>query len=325
LFGLRNGSGRRSLGAPCAASNHLTMASQQSGVRPDEWRHGLDATNTSLLNTVLPLAGDVMKHVVAPAAERQLRLSHLGGALCVGPTQLPWLWQLQCEASAALLGQNCRVPALYLRNVPGANAYTLAFRGHAPAVVLHTDTLETLTADEVKAVLAHELGHIACEHGVWLNVARLVSMPFAGGAPGGPLPAVVGATLSRWSRAAELSCDRAALLVSRHPDIVVSALMKLVGGSPKIASQLNLAAFRAQAASLLGSEAPSEREGLMDWFVDAAASALVPHNSIHDLLGAAAAATSFGQDHPSAVARAAEVDRWAGSAQYRALLARMPR
>ena len=294
------------------------------GVRPDEWRHGLDASNTALLNTVLPIAGDLMKHVVAPTAERQLRLSHLGGALCVGPTQLPWLWQLQCEASAALLGAQCRVPALYLRNVPGANAYTLAFRGHAPAVVLHTDTLDTLTADEVRAVLAHELGHIACEHGVWLNVARLVSMPFAGASGGaGPLPAVVGNTLSRWSRAAELSCDRAALLVARHPDVVVSALMKLVGGSPKIASQLNLAAFRAQAASLVGSEAPSEREGLMDWFVDAAASALVPHNGIHDLVGAAA--TSFGQDHPSAVARAAEVDRWAGSAQYRALLARMPR
>lgn len=307
-----------------ASSSDASLVSLQHGVRPDEWRHSLDASNTALLNTVLPLAGDLMKHVVAPTAERQLRLSHLGGALCVGPQQLPWLWQLQCEASFLLLGSHCRVPALYLRNVPGANAYTLAFRGHAPAVVLHTDTLETLNADEVRAVLAHELGHIACEHGVWLNVARLVSMPFSGGAPGGgPLPAVVGSTLSRWSRAAELSCDRAALLVARHPDVVVSALMKLVGGSPKIASQLNLAAFRAQAASLVGSDSPgSDREGLMDWFVDAAASALVPHNSIHDLMGAAA--TSFGQDHPSAVARAAEVDRWAGSPQFRALLARMP-
>ena len=55
--------------------------------------------------------------------------------------------------------------------------------------------------------------------------------------------------LMRWLRAAELSCDRAALLVARDPRVVIRVLMKLAGGSPKTASQLSEAAFLAQARS----------------------------------------------------------------------------
>jgi hypothetical protein len=51
----------------------------------------------------------------------------------------------------------------------------------------------------------------------------------------------------RWVRAAELSCDRAALLVAGDPKVVVSVLMKLSGGCPKLARQLNVDAFLDQA------------------------------------------------------------------------------
>ena len=34
-----------------------------------------------------------------------------------------------------------------------------------------------------------------------------------------------------WMQAAELTCDRAALLVSQDPKVVVSVIMKLTGGS----------------------------------------------------------------------------------------------
>lgn len=35
----------------------------------------------------------------------------------------------------------------------------------------------------------------------------------------------------RWSRAAEFTCDRAAILVSQDVNVVVSTLLKLAGGS----------------------------------------------------------------------------------------------
>jgi Zn-dependent protease with chaperone function len=43
----------------------------------------------------------------------------------------------------------------------------------------------------------------------------------------------------RWLRAAELSCDRAALLVSQNPRTVVSVIMKLSGGGSSFAKDLN--------------------------------------------------------------------------------------
>ena len=52
--------------------------------------------------------------------------------------------------------------------------------------------------------------------------------------------------LLEWFRAAELSCDRAAALVTRDPTAVCRALMVLAAGAA--AEDLNLDAFIAQAA-----------------------------------------------------------------------------
>ena len=69
---------------------------------------------------------------------------------------------------------------------------------------------------------------------------------------GGGLPFLLGlpfravtAVLLEWYRAAELSCDRAATLAVRDPQIVCRTLMVLAGGMP--ADDLNLDAFMAQA------------------------------------------------------------------------------
>jgi hypothetical protein len=108
-------------------------------------------------------------------------------------------------------------PELYVRQNPVPNAYTLAIAGRKPFIVLHTALLELLTPAELQAVLAHELGHLKCDHGLWLTVANVI----ASGAVS-VLPVVSGAVedaLMRWLRAAELTCDRAALLVAQDPKV----------------------------------------------------------------------------------------------------------
>ena len=55
--------------------------------------------------------------------------------------------------------------------------------------------------------------------------------------------------LLRWLRAAELTCDRAALLVAQDPTVVIGALMKLAGGSPMFAHELSVDAFLQQVRS----------------------------------------------------------------------------
>jgi len=62
--------------------------------------------------------------------------------------------------------------------------------------------------------------------------------------------------LLEWFRAAELSCDRAAALVTRDPLSVCRALMTVAGG--EATKELNLDAFIAQAADY------SEKGRVMD-------------------------------------------------------------
>ncbi len=95
-----------------------------------------------------------------------------------------------------------------------------------------------------QAVIAHELGHLKCNHGVWLTMANVLATNTQS-----VLPLLSGALeegLLRWLRAAELTCDRAALLVAQDHRVVISALMKLAGGSPKLNAELNVEAFLRQ-------------------------------------------------------------------------------
>ena len=58
---------------------------------------------------------------------------------------------------------------------PSPNAYTLAIAGRKPFIVVHSALLELLAPAEVQAVLAHELGHLKCDHGVWLTAANVIA------------------------------------------------------------------------------------------------------------------------------------------------------
>ncbi|CAN0496333.1 unnamed protein product, partial [Scytosiphon promiscuus] len=71
---------------------------------------------------------------------------------------------------------------------------------------------------EVQAVIAHELGHLKCEHGIWVTLATVLANGlYRGGFLGAFVADRLGLRrrLMRWSRAAEFTCDRAAMLVSQ--------------------------------------------------------------------------------------------------------------
>lgn len=288
-----------------AQTGQTALQSQAGNVQParrrvfaaDDFRHPLDRENTRLLQLVPGLA-QIMKTFLSPVAEEVLFMEHISTSILIGPNQLPHLHHRLLEASA-ILGIDS--PALYIRQSPVPNAYTIAVNGRRPVIVLHTALLELLDDDETQAVIAHELGHLACDHGVWLTFANLLTMS-AGSLPGMPRFVVDNFEdgLLRWLRAAELSCDRAALLVVRDPKTVVRVLMKLAGGSPKTAALLNVDAFLAQARSYDDAAASS----LLGWYLSNA--------------------QTRGLSHPLPVARAREIDSWSSSSQFRDLLRRLP-
>lgn len=233
--------------------------------------------------------------LLGPVSEQVMVLQNIGTSVLVSENQLPELHHLLIEAAKTL---NTEAPDLYIRQNPVPNAYTLAINGKKPFIVVHTSLVELLTRKELQAVLAHELGHLKCDHGVWLTFANILTMG-AYTVPGfGMVAGFLEEQLYRWLRAAELTCDRAALLVVQDPKVVISVLMKLAGGCPSLADQLNVDAFLEQARSY--DKASSSPVG---WYIRNA--------QTREL------------SHPLPVMRAREIDEWSRSQEFRTVLQKL--
>ncbi|CAI9111581.1 OLC1v1011838C1 [Oldenlandia corymbosa var. corymbosa] len=229
-----------------AAASSLPEVFEFRNLDADDFRHPLDRQNTLLLRAI-PGLKDIGKALLGTVAEQVMLLENIATSILVTESQLPELYSLMNQASKIL---NIEAPDLYVRQSPVPNAYTLAVSGKKPFIVVHTSLIELLTRKELQAVLAHELGHLKCDHGVWLTFANLLTLG-AYNVPGfgGLIAQRLEEQLFRWLRAAELTCDRAALLVAQDPKVVISVLMKLAGGCPSLADQLNVDAFLEQARS----------------------------------------------------------------------------
>ena len=270
----------------------MSDKTQLIGLKADYFRHPLDLEATLALKQ-LPGFDTMVRNLLGPLAEKFFYLENIAASVLVGEKQLPHLHQMLVEASQVL---DIEPPELYVRQHPVPNAYTFAMRGKQPFVVLHTSLLELLTPEEIQAVIAHELGHLKCDHGVYLTIANIIILA-AGQLPnfGGFIAQSLQAQMLQWVRCAEFTCDRAALLAIQDARVVSSLLMKLAGGSPTLAPQLNLDAFLAQARA----------------YDD------ISSTELGEMLKEAQTASLT---HPVPVLRAREIDRWASSKDYQNLL-----
>ena len=262
------------------------------GLKANEFRHPLDLEATQSLQQ-FPGWDVAVRTVLGGVAEQFFYLQNVAASVKVSEKQLPDLHKLLVEACQRL---DVDVPELYIKQNPAPNAYTFAMRGKQPFIVIHTSLVELLTPEEIQAVIAHELGHLKCEHGVYLTLVNIAVLA-AGLLPnwGVILAQSLQDQMLEWIRCAEFSCDRAALLAVQDPKVVMSVLMKLAGGSPTLAPQLNLDAFIDQARAY---DQMSETQ-------------------LGDLLKTA---QTQQLSHPVPVIRAQAIDRWASSPQYQSLL-----
>lgn len=264
------------------------------GLQADRFRHPFDREATQTLKQ-LPGLDVAVRGLLGSVAEQAMYLNNIATSVQINDRQLPEIHKLLLEACRRL---DMEPPELYLQQHPAPNAYTFAMRGRQPFIVLHTSLVDLLTPQEVQAVLAHELGHLKCEHGVYLTLVNLFVLA-AGLIPnwGIPLAQSLQARMLEWVRCAEFTCDRAALLAVQEPRVVMSVLMKLAGGSPILAPKLNLDAFVEQARTY-------EQTG---------------QTELGELLKSA---QTDQLTHPLPVLRAKEIDRWARSQEYQDLLLR---
>jgi Zn-dependent protease with chaperone function len=212
------------------------------GISPRAYQHPADRAATAALQRV-PYLDQVVRRLIALGYERALRVASLGAAVRLGQEQLPHIWVLHRQVFNVLDLEP--VPDLYLTQFPLANASTIGTQ--RPIVVLNSELVQLLDDEGRRAVLAHEAAHVHADHVLYQTALAILMRIGSAGLPalaGLPLMAIRLALLE-WSRGAELSCDRAAAIVTRDPLTVCRTLMILAGGAA--AAELNLDAFIAQA------------------------------------------------------------------------------
>jgi Zn-dependent protease with chaperone function len=248
------------------------------------YEHPADRAATAALKAI-PMLDVVVRRLVEYSYERALRQSYLGNAIKVSERQLPELW-----ASYRGVHRILDMPAdydLYVSSSLYWNALTIGSQN--PMLVMGSNLLQQLGPGEQRVVMAHELGHILSDHVLYITALNIL-LSAGGGLPMGlGLPVrAVRAVLLEWMRAAELSCDRAATLAVRDPQIVCRTLMVISGGVP--ADQLNLDAFMAQAM---------EYENWED-----------SHDRVRRFFN------EINRTHANSVRRVSEVMRWVQSGEY---------
>lgn len=221
----------------------------------------------------------------------------LSSAVLVSTKQYPNLHTSLVNVSSLFKMQT--IPELFIVQNPIPNAYTLAIRGRKPFIVVHSSLLQLLTEQEVKAVLGHEIGHLVCEHSVWVTMANVLLLGLGNFLP----PAIVRSLQSQlfeWLRYAELSCDRAAFLAVKDLNIVLSMMIKLSGGSAGLLTEeFNVEEYLKQ-GDLYKEE--------------------LKKNAF--IIGAISGRASQQRTHPVPVLRAKELAKWVNSGQYAGLVAR---
>jgi len=239
----------QSLTAPAMDSPPLISVSKLQSfpqLSPAAFQHPDDEKATAALQKI-PGISTLVKSFGGGVVEKAARLNHLSECIRVGPNQAVHLYRVFVKTAEILSVP--ALPELFISSAPGVNAYAMGMKQHT--VVVTRGLIEALTIPEVMAVFGHELGHVKCNHMVNKTIASTIAefglnglsklVPVLGEAA--LLPVV--AHLQYWSRMAETSCDRAALLAVQDPKIVAGMLAKL-GGWPSSLGDIDFQSLREQ-------------------------------------------------------------------------------
>ncbi|GAA3867110.1 M48 family metallopeptidase [Saccharothrix violaceirubra] len=261
-----------------------------SGISPRAYEHPVDRGALAVLRAV-PGIGPVLQAVAGAFTERGERLVHLASTIRVGPKQYPELDRLRLETAATL--DIDPVPELFVRRDPTPQASVLGI--DKPFIVLTTGLIDLLDRDGLRFAIGHEMGHVLSGHALYQTILyRLLRLQETLGWMPAAFWAVraVIAALCEWYRKTELSCDRAGLLCVQDPAAALRVHVALAGGMDL--RQVDTSEFLKQA---------KEYEAVED-----------VRDSVLKLI------RTWPLTHPMAVVRAAELQKWAASEEYRTIL-----
>lgn len=261
------------------------------GLSPLAFEHPMDAAALLTLKKV-PAVDKILRLLFRVVHEKRRRLVFLSSTVRVSPKQFSYIYDLYQEAMEILDVEH--VPELFVAQTPEANAF--AYGIDKPFIVLNSALLDMFEPAELQVILAHELGHVIAGHMLYVSVLISLLQLLQAGGVGFPfgnigLQAVVTA-LYEWYRKAELTCDRAGLLVAQEVNVCHRVEMKLAGG--RHIEHMDIGELFKQA------EEYEAQDDVLD--------------SIYKVLN------NMHMTHPHPVARMRELQRWNDEGNYKDIL-----
>ena len=218
------------------------MKSKFPGLSYTAFQHPHDKEAIAALAKI-PLIDVLVQKYGQFLSDRQGRMFRLSSNLRLGPRQCPKLHDMLRE-SCDILSVSPE-PELFLNSSLEINAFANGVHRHW--IVLNAGLVEYLTDDEIRGVVAHEVGHIKCNHMKYNFISYLLNRAGAE-VISRLLPLGVGKAvltgvqlaLMHWSRMAEYSCDRAGLLVTQDAELCARIDARLAGFSRRHLPEVDL-------------------------------------------------------------------------------------
>lgn len=264
-------------------------------VLPRDYCHELDKRTLDSLKSI-PGFSTALKKYMELFDETQAECLNMASKIRLGPNQLPNIYNLLPPICKVL---GIEEPQFYLEMSPFPNAETTG--DTKPAITITSALVETMTEEELKVVIAHECGHIACHHVLYHSMAGIILD--TGSSFFGKLKTIISLPLViafyKWNRCSELSADRAAAIYMQSAAPVEDTMIRLAAGSKAISQSINRDAYRKQA------------EQYQDFLDDNLWKKILVYSN------------SLVLSHPFHAVRANEITKWCATDQFKKIISFM--
>lgn len=234
--------------------NYLDERNRQLNVHlvngiPD-YAFSLDQQLRRKLASIPPVR--ILAQAIASSSIAFMKQTMLQDGVTVTPKQYPEIYEMAQDCAKTL---GIGTPEVFIKFSPIPNAYTLASDQSNDLVVFHSALLEIATKDEVKFIMGHECGHIHNQHGVYNMAAEILTNPalnlMAMSMPGlgtaiKIAAGALGLFFKHWSRAAEVTCDRAGAICTGSIEVGQTALAKLATGGGTAYGKIDIGEYMKQ-------------------------------------------------------------------------------
>lgn len=258
-----------------------------------EFTHPDDLDALELLDAI-PILPTVLKKFLDLGLEQLYFGLNKASKIRLSPTQLPEIYNILPPICEIL---DIEEPEFYLEMHPSPNAY--AFGDTQTAITITSSLVEMVSPEELRAIIAHECGHIACHHMLYHSLAQILANTSGMFETLKKLATPIHYALMYWQRKSELSCDRASAFIT-SPETVMAVMARLAGGSKSITANVNMEEWARQA---------DEYEQIYNgglW------NQTLQRIAVLD------------QDHPFHAVRVREILKWKESGQYKKVLENNP-